>query len=582
MKNILKFQSFLILTLLFSNSVYLMAGDAVNAKNKAENQEKVEKQLPPLIPRWAYEPWVWEDNDNTQSSVLGLVDGYLSRNIPVAAVIIDSPWSTGYNDFNWDKKRYPEPQKMIDQLHDDGVRVIMWMTGNINSTSSDVPLSKSANYDFAMEKGYGLINPENYHWWKGDGLHIDVTNSEACQWFASELDKIMDMGIDGFKCDAGIGDILPVDPVTTSTGEVSHEEYKGLWHKYMYEYTVNKKPDAVVTARPYSHQHGDWHAKVGDCILGWSGDFTGDFDGISHQMDNLYRSAQAGYSGLQVEVGGYWRAASSKNELIRYAQFGAMMPNMSNGGSNGGLTNHLPWWHDQQNGGTETTDIYRYYATLHSELVPFLFSLGVEAHLTGKPIVRQADIKLAQHMLGDDIFVGVMTHDSDKALTLPEGQWIDFWNREVVIAGNQKLELTLPLGRYPIYFRSGAIIPMNVKNDITGHGDGSIEEKTTLLIFPNGKNHKTFYRPVGDGLEYKTVNVIADADNGTIYVDGDVSHDWILRIQVSAPPVSVRGADKWVYDKANNVIIIHKTGIDFEVTIEGLSNCSPYQAHKLI
>ncbi|MHC4157321.1 MAG: TIM-barrel domain-containing protein, partial [Planctomycetota bacterium] len=64
---------------------------------------------PPICPRWAFEPWVWEDNKNTQQAVLALVKGYRDRDIPVGTIIIDSPWETAYNSFDWDKQRYPEP-----------------------------------------------------------------------------------------------------------------------------------------------------------------------------------------------------------------------------------------------------------------------------------------------------------------------------------------------------------------------------------------------------------------------------------------------------------------------------------------
>ncbi|MHC4062711.1 MAG: TIM-barrel domain-containing protein [Planctomycetota bacterium] len=65
---------------------------------------------PPICPRWAFEPWVWEDNKNTQEAALNLVKGYRDRDIPVGTIIIDSPWETAYNSFDWDKQRYPEPR----------------------------------------------------------------------------------------------------------------------------------------------------------------------------------------------------------------------------------------------------------------------------------------------------------------------------------------------------------------------------------------------------------------------------------------------------------------------------------------
>ena len=51
-----------------------------------------QRALPPLTPRWAYEPWVWEDEDNNSAVVASLVDDYRVRDIPVGVVIVDSPW----------------------------------------------------------------------------------------------------------------------------------------------------------------------------------------------------------------------------------------------------------------------------------------------------------------------------------------------------------------------------------------------------------------------------------------------------------------------------------------------------------
>ncbi|MBD3749288.1 MAG: hypothetical protein IE931_07325 [Sphingobacteriales bacterium] len=522
---------------------------------------------PRISPKWAYEPWVWEDMQNTQTSTLSLVNGYLDRGIPVGGTIVDSPWSTGYNNFEWDTTRYPHAQEMIHELHKKGVNVVMWMTGNINRTSFDAPLSKSTNYDKAVKNGYGLIKPKEYTWWKGTGIHVDVTNPEAKKWFSSELDKIMDMGVDGFKCDEGVGH-LP-EEITTYQGKLSFQQYKPMWYQFMADYVTKKKSSAIITARPFSYQHGPFHADVKDCIIGWCGDYNGDWDGLTFQMMNLYLSAKAGYSCLQVEVGGYWSKTSNKLQLIRYAQFGSLMPSMCNGGMNEGLKNHLPWWHDEQQGGTETTDIYRYYATLHSELVPFLFSLGVEAHLTGKPIVRNTDLVMGQHTLGEDILVGVINNEYLKTMNIPDGEWIDYWNRNKVIDGNQTLTISPSISQYPIYFRNGSIIPLNVKNAITGNGDENSKGKTTLLIFPDGMSKKTFYKPNGEGIDYTPVKIEVNQSNGLIKINSEQSQEWILRVSANEAPKAVIGSDSWSYDQLNHVIIIHKTGSDIQISVKG-------------
>ena len=71
-------------------------------------------QTPPITPAWALGHIVWEDSLNNETGAKSIVDGYLNRNIPVDAVIIDSPWSTAYNNFEWDKSRYPDHNGMID------------------------------------------------------------------------------------------------------------------------------------------------------------------------------------------------------------------------------------------------------------------------------------------------------------------------------------------------------------------------------------------------------------------------------------------------------------------------------------
>ncbi len=535
-------------------------------------------QAPPVAPRWAFEPWVWEDNGNTQASSEKLVAGYLERDIPVGAIIIDSPWSTSYGDFEWNTAQYPEPAEMIRGFHEKGVKVVLWMTGNINrmsgnpktKTPGDVPNGKSAAYDKAKAKGYGVNGSTgDIGWWKGVGMHLDTTNPDAAEWLEGRLDPLMEMGIDGWKTDEGVGAVP--DPTVTFSGKMSRQEFKVHYYGWMADYTRKRNPDSLIISRPYSHQHG-FHTSIEKCIMGWCGDFAGNYKGLKHQLDNLYRSANAGYGPLSVEVGGFQGASSNKAQLIRYTQFGAMMPGMENGGSNGGLENHLPWWQDEKSGGgTETTDIYRYYATLHSELVPYIFGVGVDSHLRKMPMVRQADIKKAQHLLGDDIFVSVMTEDSKKHVEFPEGRWIDYWQQEKIHAGGSELDLELPLDRYPIYFRAGSIIPMNVRNAVTGHGDANSAGATTVLIFPSGKSERTCHLPTGDGIKYSKVVLAMDETEGKITVECDKPQDWILRVKSFAEPKSVDGADSWDYDAPSHCVIIRKNmASSCSITIDSL------------
>jgi len=525
----------------------------------------------PICPRWAFEPWVWEDNKNTREAALNLVKGYRDRGIPVGTIIIDSPWETAYNSFAWDKERYPQPQKMINELHHYGVRVVMWITGAMNRTSKDTPQDKPSAYDYVIQKGWVVNEGREFHWWKGKGVHIDFTNKKACDWFGTQMDKLMKMGIDGWKVDEA--EQYLEDPLqATSIGAIKKAEFKPYYYAAVADQSKNLNPESLILARPFS-------ASINKCTVGWGGDYSGDWGGLRSQMQRLYTAAQAGYSTLCVEVGGFLGAKPTKKSLIRYTQFGALMPVMNNGGSNGGLSNHLPWFHDE-----ETVQIYRYYAVLHSELVPYLFSYSVDAHLKGGSIVKSPDPDKAQHLLGDQLFASpVMSSQNEKHVVLPEtGYWVDYWNEDKLLAPQSEMDLQVPIKRIPLFIRAGAIIPMNVRSDLTGHGDRSSAGKETVLVYPYRRSSYLYHRPRGTGIGYDDIKLSMDEQSGTLTVNGRKSISYRFRIKSLSKPDRIKGADSWGYDQVSQCVIIDKEGARFSVQVEGLKAYSAMSVQPLL
>jgi len=510
---------------------------------------------PPICPRWAFEPWVWEDVKNTQTSTQQLVQDYLDRNIPVGAIIVDSPWETHYNTFVWDSTRYPNPQQMIDEFRAKGVRIIVWITGFINIDAPD--------FQYAIDHHYTVDDSTVFRWWKGKGVHLDFTNDSAKKWWHGKMDRLLSMGISGWKVDMSADKVA--DTVSTSIGRIPRQEFKKYYYADFYDYTVAKNPNAIIVARAYSFQ-GGIGAPISKSPINWQGDFRGDFPGLNKQKNDVYESALRGYAAPGVEVGGYG-GGQSKSSLIRYAQFGALTPLMENGGAGGGLTGHLPWYWDE-----ETVDIYRYYATLHSELVPYIFSYSVEAHLTGKSILRYVDKNNHQHTLGDEIFVSIFTSDdSIKLVTFPStGKWIDYWNESVVYKANATVNYFAPLHKFPIFIKAGAIIPMNVTNAVTHHGDETSAGRTTIFIYPSGTSHFTFHKPQGDGTEYSDVSISVDEKRGTIDIQGTTVADYRLFVKDFYAPDFVSGADNWGYDSDSKYVIIDRTGASFNIQIHRL------------
>jgi alpha-D-xyloside xylohydrolase len=543
---------------------------------------------PPITPRWAYEPWAWEDNGNTQSSTTNLINGYLSRDIPVGAVIVDSPWSTAYMSFAFNTSRYPDPAGMISDLRAQGVQVVCWMVGMINQSASDVPLSKHPLFDYARTNGLclkeGTSTNDVFSYWKGTGLGVDFSNPTAVNWFMTNMSSsLISMGVRGFKVDVS-NDYLS-STVKTTPGSVfggatitraQHTEYYyASVCDWIRSQTAN---EGIIIARPYSWQlYNDTQCPVSRLTAGWCGDFGGDFSGFMSQLGNIYTSALGGYSAVGFEVGGYYGANPTRDSLLRQTQYASLLPILENGGSNGGQTYHLPWYWDS-NGYTDTVNIYRYYATLHHNLVPFQFHCGVHASLTGQPALSQVDASAYRHVLGNTFLTWAVTAAGTQpvAMTFPAGSvWIDWWHQTNTFVGGSQTNITYTMDKAPIFVRAGSIVPANVDNNTTGLGDANSAGKDTILFFPWKTNQMVYHRPLADGIDYEDVSITAtEGDNGSVQISSPTSRSWIFKIKAFAAPTTVTGADSWNYDSANNVLTVSKTGSAFTIGISSLAGYS--------
>ena len=110
---------------------------------------------------------------------------------------------------------------------------------------------ENPDYALGLAKGYfvknskGLVRP--FKWWHGQGALLDYTNPEAVSWWHGLMDKVLDAGVDGFKCD---GTDPYIQEYTLTGGafgydgkEITYEDYAHAYYRDFFYYTRQKRSD---------------------------------------------------------------------------------------------------------------------------------------------------------------------------------------------------------------------------------------------------------------------------------------------------------------------------------------------------
>jgi alpha-glucosidase (family GH31 glycosyl hydrolase) len=283
------------------------------------------------------------------------VDEYLAHDIPVGAVDVDSAWETGFNDFVFNREKYPNASYMIRDFHTKNIKVIVWVTSMVDTNSP--------NYEEGLAKQYYvkdvLGKSAVIKWWHGDGSLLDYSNPAAVDWWHEQLDKVLELGIDGWKCDGTDPYIIELVAPLGKKGFLTYREYADSYYGDFFNYTRAKVGNSsLIMSRPvdgYKFIFLDFSPRS-VMFSGWVGDQDPTFEGLEAALKRYLQSAWAGYANFGSDIGGYRSGSGplgrSRELFLRWAQIGAFSPLMENGGNK----EHRPWMFSQPN---ETTYIYR-------------------------------------------------------------------------------------------------------------------------------------------------------------------------------------------------------------------------------
>jgi alpha-glucosidase (family GH31 glycosyl hydrolase) len=518
---------------------------------------------------------------------------YLSRGIPVGGYNIDSEWATEFNNFIVDTNKFPDFNSLVSSMHDLNVMVTMWVTSMVNVENPDYQFCVDNN--FFVRNGNGDVRP--IHWWKGDGALIDYTNPAAVEWWHSNMDKVLDAGIDGFKCDET--DMYIMEYIALSgaalgynNASITYRDYANYYYRDFLYYPREKRGDdsTLVMSRPIDCGLDSITKVCGPSspydvmYSGWMGDDDHSFNGLTGCARKVIYSAWDNYTNFGCDIGGYRDTGDDDRAVfIRWAQFGAFLPFMENGG--GG--EHRPWMYDE-----EVTAIYKAYVLEHYRLIPYLMSAGMESMASQgtksavTPMAEKgADVpdyenpqpSTYSYLLGKDLLVHPVLNDKSAVeMTFPAGcpntVWLDWFapmDRSRAVQGQEAAftQWTHPdMASYPVYVRKAALLPLQstpeeedaiftwfAPDPATGAGAGTdTDPLQRSASVPQPAS-------IGPGLVGTTALTQAGAFTGTLSAHPDMKSGWKL-LGVTRPeatsssPVELSCA--WEYDEGGAALTV--------------------------
>jgi alpha-D-xyloside xylohydrolase len=426
----------------------------------------------PQPPRWSYGMWMSRAYYLTAEAALEAAQGLVDRQIPCDVLLLDGrAWHTMEDrfDFQWDAKRYPDPQGFVQKLRSLGIRLNLWEYSYLSTCN---PL-----FNELAEKGYLLKNPDGtpyvHRWfpWPYDELipHlmpsgiIDFTNPEAYQWFCDQHKQLFDIGVSVMKTD--YGEAVPDNIVAHNgdSGKRLHNVYTLLYNRCAYEAAEKFSDDEPLIWGRSAWAGGQRYP------VQWGGDPQSDWAGLAASIRGGQSWGMSGGPFYAHDIGGFAIGNPPAELYVRWAQAGIMCSHTRFHG----IGEREPWVY-----GEEAEDIVRKWLHWRYQLIPYLQGCALEASRSGLPVMRSMVLAFPQdqiawgfenqYMLGPSLLVApVIEPGGGVRYYLPAGKWYDIWEGSWV-EGPGVFTRNMPLDKIPVFGKAGTILPLGPQVQHTG------------------------------------------------------------------------------------------------------------------
>ena len=434
----------------------------------------------PLIPRYALGNWWFKNEAYNIRDLQNIVNHFKKNDIPLSVLLLGEYERSRNKDsllsFSLNKIGIPSTEVLSKYLHDNNI----YLGCNIKTEGN---LSENEEHFSDFSKMYGSTKT----------LPINVYDEKfMISFLRAIINPMFTSGID----------FLWVDD---NNKKNSLRDY--VMNYYLYNnMALNKQKRNIVMSRNFGylpHKFGILYS--GKTNVSW------------RTLRNLpFYNANAsniGVSWLSHDVGGFEGGTEDSELYMRWVQFGTYSPILRLSSNFGKYYKREPWRWDAR-----TFKVVHDYLKLRHRLIPYLYSEAYKYTSIGSPLVQPLyyrypetyDEKLYknEYYFGTELFVCPIVEQKDSVMNrvvhqifLPNGIWYDFKTGKKFPGGRRYVTFYKDED-YPVYARTGAIIPMTILNENNLNSTKN-PDNLEIHIFPGRSNTYKLYEDDGQTDMYK-------------------------------------------------------------------------------
>lgn len=481
-----------------------------------------------LPPEWGLGCWYRAASSATDNEIIALATEFRSKNTPCDVMGLEPGWqSHAYScTFSWNQSRFPHSEDFVTNLRSRNFHVNLWEHAFIHPSSPLFDPMHNLSGDTAV--------------W--GGLVPDFESADARRTFGDYHGKnLIDIGVSGFKLDecdnsdfTGGWSFPELSQFPSGVdGEQMHSLFglryqRAIWQQFLERgvetYNLTRSSGALAAPYPF--------------VL---------YSDLYDHRQFVRALVNSGFSGLLwcPEV----RDAQSEEDLIRRLQTVVFSPVAM---INGWYIANPPWKQldRKKNNANELLPNFEELENRCREIlgwrmmfIPYLRAAFARYAADGTPPFRALALdwpgvpELARvddaWMMGDRLLIAplIAGEPEGRTLTLPPGDWYNFWTGESH-AGGTTLTFAASIRNIPVFVKSGAVLPLA---PVTGSTADPARYSLEARIFGKGDMPFHLQSPMGS-LE---ISWDSSRRKGLVHIAGSERYTVVRWTRPDRSPLSV-------------------------------------------